>query len=77
MPASAHHDGSPCKGHDKAHGLACCSMGGCPMMTGWLPITAVVLPAILPTSASYLDAPSSRAVGIPSTPTLPPPRLIV
>ena len=72
-----HHTGSPCKGHDGAHGLACCYISGCSMMSGWLPVPATVLPAIMPTTLVYLDSSPVRPDGLQFAPTLPPPRRIV
>lgn len=51
-PSAHHHTGSPCKGHDGACGLTCCFISGCSMMSGWLPVSATVLPAIMPTTLS-------------------------
>jgi hypothetical protein len=73
-PRSAHHHTeSPCKGHG-AHGLACCCISGCSMMSAWLPVPATVLPAIMPTTLVYLDSSPVRPDDVQFAPTLPPPR---
>jgi hypothetical protein len=78
VPLSGHdHTGSPCKGHDGAHGLTCCFSNGCPMMSGWLPVPTTVLPAIVATTLGYLDASTPRPDGLRFAPTPPPPRRIV
>ena len=74
---SAHeHGGAPCDGHDGTNGPACCLTGACPMLSGWLPVSPTVLPAIAPMMLVYPDAPPVRADGVRSAPTLPPPRHI-
>jgi hypothetical protein len=71
----AHDDwGAPCKGHDGAHGLACCSASGCPMFAGWLPADATPLPSITPGALSYRDLATPRPDGLGRAPALPPPR---
>jgi hypothetical protein len=69
--------GAPCKGHDGAHGLACCSASGCPMFAGWLPADATLLPSIAPGALSYRDLATPRPDGLGRAPALPPPRPIV
>jgi hypothetical protein len=69
--------GSPCKGHDGAHCLACCFAGACSMMSGWLPVPSTVLSAIMPVTLVYFDASTTRPGGLRSAPALPPPRRIV
>jgi hypothetical protein len=72
------HTGLPCAGHDGAHGLTCCCFGcGCPMMSGWLPVPATGLPAIVATTFGYLDASTARPDDLRFAPALPPPRPIV
>jgi hypothetical protein len=76
LPAHDHW-GTPCKGHDGAHGLACCSASGCPMFAGWLPADATLLPSIAPGVLSYRDLAAPRPDGLGRAPALPPPRPIV
>jgi hypothetical protein len=68
------HTGLPCKGHDRAHGLACCCTSGCPMM---LPVPGTAMPAIVPMTLVYRDSSTMRPDGLQFAPTLPPPRGIV
>jgi len=68
--------GAPCRGHDGMNGPTCCLAGGCPILLGWLPVSATVLPAIAPMVAVYRDPLSVLADGVRPVPTLPPPRYI-
>jgi hypothetical protein len=75
VPLSGHdHTGLPCKGHDGAHGLACCCTGGCSMM---LPVWGAAMLATAPTTLVYLDSSTTRPDGLQFAPTLPPPRGMV
>jgi len=72
-----YHTGSPCKSHDGTQAMACCFIGGCSAMSGWISVAATVLPAIMPTTLVYPGSPSVRLDGLLFAPAPPPPRRIV
>ncbi len=71
------HTGSPCKSHAGTQPMACCFIGGCSAMPGWLSVAATVPPAIMPETLVYPGSPPARLDGLRFAPASPPPRSIV
>ncbi len=76
-PSGHHHTGMPCNNQDAAHGLPCCSTGGCSMVFGWIAAPANFAPFILPAVQTYLNKALMPPDGLQFPPTLRPPRHFV
>ena len=72
-----HHTGTPCNGQDGAHGLPCCSTGGCSMVFGWIATPANFALFIVPAAPVYLNKALMPPDGLQFPPTLRPPRHFV
>lgn len=71
------HADQPCKGHERSHGVACCLIGGCPLLTAELPATPAILSAAMFAPMSYSPLVTARLVIAGYAPDPPPPRFIV
>jgi hypothetical protein len=69
--------GSPCEHHGCTHCLTCCIAGGCPMLSGRLPVAVSAPVPVVSAARARPDAARQAPEGLGPTPTLPPPRRIV
>lgn len=67
----------PCKGHERAHGVACCLAGSCPLLTAQPPVAPSLALDICFAPLAYVSLASARLERGGDAPDPPPPRSIV
>jgi hypothetical protein len=68
------HSDAPCKGHERSHGMTCCLLGNCPLLSGDVPRVAPIVPPVAISGSRYLTVAAAAVLEFGLIPALPPPR---
>jgi len=68
------HSDAPCDGHERSHGITCCLLGNCPLLSGEVPKVAPIAHSVATVALRYLPFAAAVVVKFGLIPALPPPR---